>query len=131
MTLHVLFICSKNRLRSPTAEQVFACWPGVETSSAGLNRDADNPVTPEAIAWAQLIFVMERTHQKKLQNNFKPHLRDKRIICLGIADDYEFMDETLIQILQAKVSGYLPAPPNSASDAQAESDSTNNDTERE
>ena len=33
----VLFICSQNRWRSPTAEQVFARWPGVETASAGTD----------------------------------------------------------------------------------------------
>ena len=33
---NLLFLCSRNRLRSPTAEQVFAAWPGVETASAGL-----------------------------------------------------------------------------------------------
>jgi predicted protein tyrosine phosphatase len=49
----VLFICSQNRLRSPTAEQVFATWSGIETSSAGLNNDAENPVTPELLQWAR------------------------------------------------------------------------------
>lgn len=49
MPRNVLFICSQNRLRSPTAEQVFADWPGIETSSAGLNNDAENPATPELI----------------------------------------------------------------------------------
>jgi predicted protein tyrosine phosphatase len=60
---HVLFICSQNRLRSPTAEQVFADWPGIETSSAGLNHDAENPLTPELLQWADTIFVMERAHR--------------------------------------------------------------------
>lgn len=49
MARNILFICSQNRLRSPTAEQVFAGWPGIETSSAGLNNDAENPVTPELL----------------------------------------------------------------------------------
>ena len=44
-------MCSRNRLRSPTAEQIFASWPGIETASAGINRDADNPVTPELLQW--------------------------------------------------------------------------------
>ena len=43
MSRHVLFICSRNRLRSPTAERVFADWPGIETASAGLAPDADSP----------------------------------------------------------------------------------------
>jgi predicted protein tyrosine phosphatase len=47
--LNVLFVCSQNKLRSPTAEQVFANWPGVEVSSAGLDDGCGNPVTPEAL----------------------------------------------------------------------------------
>jgi len=31
--LRVLFLCSRNRLRSPTAEQAFATWPEAETAS--------------------------------------------------------------------------------------------------
>ena len=103
----VLFICSQNRLRSPTAEQVFSTWPGIETASAGLNNDADNPVTPELLSWANTIFVMEKTHRNKLSAKFKPHLRGQRVICLDIPDEYEFMDSMLVQLLKAKVSRYL------------------------
>ncbi|MDR6992927.1 putative protein tyrosine phosphatase [Luteimonas sp. 3794] len=91
MTRHVLFVCSRNRLRSPTAEQVFADWPGVETASAGLSPDADVPVTPELLAWADTIFVMERVHRARLSERFAPHLRHARVICLDIPDDYDFM----------------------------------------
>lgn len=38
---HILFVCSQNKLRSPTGECVFANYPGVETRSAGLNNDAE------------------------------------------------------------------------------------------
>jgi predicted protein tyrosine phosphatase len=105
----VLFICSQNKLRSPTAEQVFAIWPGIETSSAGLN-SADNPVTPELLAWADLVFVMEPAHRTRLASKFKPHLRDKRVVCLDIPDEYEFMDPELIALLKARVPRYLPSP---------------------
>lgn len=107
---HVLFICSQNRLRSPTAEHVFAGWPGVETSSAGLNHDAENPVTPELLQWADLVFVMERAHRHKLSARFRPHLGRAKVICLGIPDEYEFMDPGLVQLLKAKVTRYLPCP---------------------
>ena len=50
----MLFVCSQNRLRSPTAEQVFSTWPGIDVSSAGLNHDAENPVTPELVEWADI-----------------------------------------------------------------------------
>ena len=60
---NLLFLCARNRLRSPTAEQVFASRPGVETASAGLAPDADEQVSAELIEWADLIFVMERAHR--------------------------------------------------------------------
>lgn len=103
----VLFICSQNRLRSPTAEQVFADWPGIETASAGTNNDAETPLDAELVAWADLIFVMERPHRNKLQKKFRKALRG-RVICLDIPDDYEFMDEQLVALLKAKVIPHLP-----------------------
>lgn len=58
--MKVLFVCSQNKLRSPTAEQVFSRWPGIEVMSCGLNNDAENPARPELIEWADIIFVMEQ-----------------------------------------------------------------------
>ena len=109
MARNVLFICSQNRLRSPTAEQVFADWPGVETSSAGLNNGAENPVTPELLEWAELIFVMERAHRSKLSAKFKRHLGHARVVCLDIPDEYEYMDAELVRLLKTKVPPYLPS----------------------
>lgn len=108
MAKHVLFICTQNRLRSPTAEQVFADWPGIESLSAGLGNDANAPVSPELLAWSDLIFVMEKAHRNKLSKKFKPHLGGKRVICLDIPDEYDFMDPMLVQLLKAKVSRFLP-----------------------
>ena len=109
MTLKILFVCSRNRLRSPTAEQVFASWPGIETASAGINRDADNPVTPELLQWADLVFVMERVHRSKLSAKFKAHLASKRVVCLEIPDEFDYMEPALVTLLQAKVPRYLPS----------------------
>ncbi len=107
MPRRVLFICGKNRLRSPTAEQIFADWPGVETLSAGINRDTDCPVTPELLEWADTIFVMERAHRTKLAAKFKRHLGHARVVCLGIPDNYEFMAPELVRLLMAKVPRFL------------------------
>lgn len=104
---NVLFVCSQNRLRSPTAEQVFSKWPGLEADSAGLNSDADVPLSPEQIEWADIIFVMEKAHRNKLSKKFRQHLKSKRVVCLGIPDDYEYMDPVLVQILQARVPQFL------------------------
>lgn len=103
----LLFICSMNRWRSPTAEQIFSSCPDVETASAGLNRNADNPLSGELLDWADLIFVMEKAHKTKLAQSFQPHLRDKRVICLNIPDHYQFMDEKLVALLTTRVTPFL------------------------
>ena len=71
---HVLFICSQNRLRSPTAEQVFSGYLGLECASAGLNHDAENPVTPELLEWAEIIFVMEKAHRRHTVDGDEHHV---------------------------------------------------------
>ena len=81
---NLLFLCSRNRLRSPTAEQVFASWPGVETASAGLAPDAEEECSAELVEWADIIFVMERAHRAKLQRRFRAQLKRARVICLDI-----------------------------------------------
>lgn len=106
---HVLFVCSRNRLRSPTAEQVFAGWPGVETASAGLDHDAENPLTAELLAWADTVFVMEAAHRARLSRRFRAQLDGKRVVCLRIRDDYAYMDPALVRLLEARVAPHLPA----------------------
>ncbi|MBN3750075.1 phosphotyrosine protein phosphatase [Burkholderia sp. Se-20373] len=104
-----LFICSRNRLRSPTAEAVFAAWPGVETDSAGLAPDADTHVSAEQLDWADVVFVMERAHKARLAAQFGAHLRDKKIVCLDIPDRYAYMQPELVTLLERKAGPLLRA----------------------
>ena len=104
---HLLFICSQNKLRSPTAEAVFAGMPGIDVDSAGLNNDAIVPLTPEQVGWADLIFVMENEHRNKLNRKFKRHLNGQRVIVLGIPDNYDYMNPALVGLLKAKVTPFL------------------------
>ncbi|BDA73136.1 hypothetical protein CAL7716_073020 [Calothrix sp. PCC 7716] len=99
----LLFICSQNKLRSPTAEAVFSEYEGLDVESAGLNHDAEIPLSVEAIERADIIFVMEKAHRNKLSKKFKPYLKGKRVICLDILDDYNYMDTDLIDLLKIKV----------------------------
>lgn len=99
---------SQNRLRSPTAEQVVALWEGIEVASVGLNHDAENVLTPELLDWAELIFVMEKAHRNRLGKKFRAHLNGKRVVCLDIPDEYDFMDPVLVALLKAKVPRHLP-----------------------
>lgn len=103
----LLFICSQNRLRSPTAEQVFSQYDGVEALSAGTNNDANTPLDGDLIDWADVIFVMEKSHLNKVRGKFRSRIGSKRIVCLDIPDDYEFMDPGLIRLLEARVNRYL------------------------
>ena len=104
----VLFICSQNRLRSPTAEQIFSTNPNIECTSAGLNNDAENKVTPELVEWADIIFVMEKAHRNKLKSKFKAQLDKASVICLNIPDEYDYMDPELVRLLEVKVPRFLP-----------------------
>jgi predicted protein tyrosine phosphatase len=103
----VLFVCSQNRLRSPTAARIFADHEGLEVASAGVSPDADNPLTSEIVEWADIIFVMEKAHRNRLRKRFKASLRNVRIVCLNIPDEYEFMDPVLVRLLSALVPRHL------------------------
>ncbi len=108
MPVHrVLFLCSRNRLRSPTAEQVFTAWPNVETDSAGLADDADTALSVEQLVWANLIFVMEPAHRRRLLMRHRAHLKSKRIVVLDIRDDYAFMQPELVELLLRKAGPLL------------------------
>jgi len=102
-----LFVCAQNRLRSPTAEQVFSQWPGVECASAGVHSSADVPLSAELIEWADIIFVMEKAHRNKMSSKFRASLHGKRVVVLGIPDEYEYMEPGLVRLLEAKVAPYL------------------------
>ncbi len=103
----MLFLCSRNRRRSPTAEWLFSGRDGLEVASAGLAPDAEEVVTADLIEWADLILVMERSHRAQLQRQFGGALRHVRIACLDIRDDYAFMDERLQRLLEARVRPHL------------------------
>lgn len=104
---HILFVCGRNRARSPTAEQVFAGYPDIEVASAGTSRDADVPVTTELLEWSDIVFVMENSQRAKLSAQFRAALRNTRIVCLGIPDDFTFMDPELVSLLTSKVTPHL------------------------
>ena len=100
----LLFICSENGLRSPTAEAVFSEYEGVEAIGAGTNSDAQTPVSGDLIEWADIILVMEKSHRNKVSKKYKELLKNKRLVVLDIPDNYDCMQPELIQLLKSKVS---------------------------
>ncbi|MBO6523162.1 MAG: hypothetical protein JJ971_04990 [Balneolaceae bacterium] len=110
MNKNVLFICSQNKLRSPTAEQVYSKRSDINVLSAGLNNDAENKVSGELLEWAETIFVMEKAHLNRLRKNFGTYLNSQKIICLDIPDIYEYMEPALVDTLAFKLRRYLGEP---------------------
>jgi len=113
--IKTLFICSMNRLRSPTGEHV-AQQLGCEADSAGLSSDANMVLEPDQIKWADVIFVMESSHKKKLTKNYSKYLSNKRVVILGIPDDYDYMQPELIDIFYKKLPHFLDLPKNLVED---------------
>ncbi len=104
----ILFLCSMNRLRSPTAERVFRGVPGLEVRSAGLDlAQAQCPCEAEDLQWADLVLVMEARHRKQLNAKFGADMRGRKAIVLGIPDQYAFMQPELVDLLLAKVPQFL------------------------
>lgn len=103
----ILFICSRNKLRSPTAEAIFSDYPQVEVDSAGLSKDAEVSLSREQVEWADLILVMENIHRLRLNRDFGRFLKGKKISVLNIPDNYPYMDPELIELLNRRCASYL------------------------
>jgi predicted protein tyrosine phosphatase len=73
MKRHVLFICSGNCNRSPTAESLFLNSRFYEAKSGGTDRNAVARISQDLIDWADLVFVMsekEDGHLTFIKSNF-------------------------------------------------------------
>ena len=105
--MRILFVCSENRLRSPTAALVFSGHDGVEAISAGTNADCETPVSGDLIEWADVILVMEKSHKRKIARRFQTLLKDKKVGVLSIPDHFDYMDPLLVRILKDRVPRYI------------------------
>lgn len=105
--LNVLFICSRNQWRSPTAEQVFRRHPDLAVRSAGTSASARRRVGAADLAWADVVIVMETKHKSRLMQDHAALLAAKPLHVLDIPDDYRFMDPELVELLQTAVPPLL------------------------
>lgn len=109
-TEKLLFVCSRNRSRSLTAEKLFENSPHYQVRSVGTQPDARIVVTEGHLGWADTIFCMEKSHLNRLRRKFPEALQGKRIVCLHIPDDYEFMHPDLLDELRAKLGQHVTLP---------------------
>ena len=106
----LLFVCSRNRRRSLTAEKIFCGVPGYEVRSAGTQPAARVVITAGHIGWADIIFAMEKRHLRQIREKFPGATASKRMIALHIPDDYEFMQAELIDELHARLAPFIDLP---------------------
>lgn len=104
--MKLLFVCTKNKLRSPTAEHHFSQFDGIRALSAGTAKDADTRLTEEIVRWVDTIFCMEAAHVSKIRARFGTAFTAK-VVCLNIPDRYGYLDEKLIAALDRKVRPHL------------------------
>ncbi len=105
--MNILFVCSRNKWRSRTAETIFKDNQDFNVKSAGTEPSARIKVTSNLIEWADIIFAMEKKHKQRLTEKFPTITREKNIIVLDIPDEYQYMDNELIEIIKTSVSSYL------------------------
>lgn len=104
---NVLFICSRNQWRSPTAEQVYRRHPMLSVRSAGTSPTARRTVSVDDLQWASVILVMEEKHKSRLKAEFGRALEGRAIHVLDIPDDYKYMDPELVEQLEQCVGSIL------------------------
>ncbi|HMR75549.1 MAG TPA: hypothetical protein PKD61_10560 [Polyangiaceae bacterium] len=104
---NVLFICSKNRWRSPTAEQIWRKHALLSVRSAGTSSSARRQVTVEDLQWADVIFVMEQKHKARLRDGFASAIDHKPLHVLDIPDEYTYMAPELVEQLEHSVAALL------------------------
>jgi predicted protein tyrosine phosphatase len=105
--MNLLFVCSRNQWRSPTAEAIFKNSQEHQAKSAGTEATARIKITEKLINWADIIFVMEKKHKDRIEQRFASIIDEKEIIILDIPDEYQFMDEELVDLLKTSISPYL------------------------
>ena len=110
MPRKLLFVCSRNRIRSLTAERLFDGSRAFAARSVGTAENARVRVTAGHIGWADVIFAMEGRHRDLLRRRFGDQLSGKTVVCLDIPDDFGFMDEELVDLLRLRIAAYLDPP---------------------
>jgi predicted protein tyrosine phosphatase len=99
---NLLFVCTYNKMRSRTGEELFKSDPRFEVRSAGIDDDSPQQVNEEVLAWANCIVVMEVVHKRWIEMYFADDIREKRLIVLDIPDAFYFMEGDLIQVLMQR-----------------------------
>lgn len=103
---NLLVVCGKNKKRSRTAEHIFKNDQRFNIRSVGVSPKSERKISEKDLHWADLVLVMEKDHQTKIKEIYRG-LELPPIEVLNIPDEYEFMDEELVEILRDKINESL------------------------
>lgn len=101
--MKLLFVCTVNRMRSATADKIYTEDERFEVKSAGTDKSANTVISLDMLNWADSIIVMEKHHRNYIRKYFPEIYKNKKIVCLYIPDEYDFMQAELIRILRFKI----------------------------
>jgi predicted protein tyrosine phosphatase len=107
MKTNLLFVCSRNQWRSPTAERLFRNHAQYNARSAGTSDKARIRLTQNLICWADIIIVMERKHRSMIREKYAAQLADRPLIVLDIADNYRLNDPELVELIRSRLFSLL------------------------
>ena len=97
--IKVLFVCSKNQWRSPTAEAIYRDDDRIDVRSRGTAKSAVQTIRGGDIGWADLVLVMENKHRQRILADFPGESKYKPMHVLDIPDEYRFMDAELVELI--------------------------------
>lgn len=90
-------------MRSLTAHEIYKNDNRFDVKSAGTAKTAKTVLTRELLDWADSIIVMEKHHRNYIRSHFSDIYRNKKIVCLYIPDEYDYMQMELIDTLKEKI----------------------------
>ena len=99
----ILFVCSRNKWRSPTAEKIYWNHNKISVRSAGLSSKGNHQINEKDISWADLIIFMENWHKSKLIAQYRGTVRIPKTEVLNIPDEFKYMDDEMIEIMKPQI----------------------------
>lgn len=102
-----LFVCSRNKWRSPTAATIYAKDNRICVRSAGLSGKSPHQISEKDLAWADLLLVMEQAHKSHLLKRFGQSSNMPRIEVMHIPDEYRYMDKELVEMIRSETEFFI------------------------
>lgn len=104
---NVLFVCSRNQWRSPTAERLYRKDQRLNVRSAGVSSAARRRISDQDINWADIVIAMDASHADRLRPIMRRVKSKTELHTLDIPDLYQFMDPELIDIIRDRLEPIL------------------------